>query len=260
MLAELHATLAWRASMMLSAITGPLFILINAAVWKGFFMTSETGVIGGFTYEGMVTYFAIVVLIGYLTWNDQEYNLSEDIEKGTLSQYLLKPHSFFRWQLYKTIMSQVVAFGLEFLPTLLVILLLGVPFTVSNPGWFAVFIVLAFFINYCMNNILGMLGFWLTKPRGLLWTWTFVKGLLFGMTIPLSVFPAFYQTVISYTPFPYFVYIPARVAMGLPVTVGGHDVSIPFVLAIGILNALLLYGINRVLWARGVKRYTGVGQ
>jgi len=259
-IAELQHVMIWRGAMMLSILTGPLFILVNAIVWKGLFVTSTSGVIGGYTYEAMVSYFATIILIQYLTWNNIEEKVMAAISEGNLSQYILKPYSFFSWLLNQVAIGRVAAFVIEFIPVVLVVKALDIPFTIAQPGWFIVFASIGVVVTYLMNLMLGMLAFWLTKPRGIIWTWIFLKGFLLGMFIPLSVFPAKIQSVLSFTPFPYFLYVPTRIAMGLPILIGGQEVSTLVVALVGLANVACMFIIAKLMWHQGIRRYTGVGQ
>ncbi|HEY1100714.1 MAG TPA: ABC-2 family transporter protein, partial [Myxococcota bacterium] len=75
-----------------------------------------------------------------------------------------------------------------------------------------------------------------------------------GAIAPLDVFPEAAREIVLLTPWPYLVWLPARVLMG--------DVD-PSVLLRGVVVMLgwcvFFFVVNRVLWRAGLKRFSSMG-
>jgi ABC-2 type transport system permease protein len=72
------------------------------------------------------------------------------------------------------------------------------------------------------------------------------------MIAPLDVFPETVRDVILWTPFPYLVYFPAALLTDLPVHIGQG------LLVISVWGILFFF-LNRWLWRRGLRHYSGMG-
>ncbi|MGL6137551.1 MAG: ABC-2 family transporter protein, partial [Planktothrix sp.] len=69
---------------------------------------------------------------------------------------------------------------------------------------------------------------------------------------PLELFPPMIRNIALMTPFPYLINFPASILVGLPVNIGQG------LLVMG-LWSLLFWVLNRWLWKRGLKHYSGMG-
>ena len=75
---------------------------------------------------------------------------------------------------------------------------------------------------------------------------------LSGAVIPLDLFPEALRAVLAYSPFPYMVYYPVKVAMG--------QLSLePQVFLILTAWTLVFAALNVLVWRRGLRLYTGAG-
>ncbi|MEM9538878.1 MAG: ABC-2 family transporter protein [Cyanobacteria bacterium P01_E01_bin.42] len=73
-----------------------------------------------------------------------------------------------------------------------------------------------------------------------------------GYIAPLFVFPDGASAIAQWTPFPYFLYFPAAIFVGFSVDLGrGFAVMLGW--------GIILYTINRWLWRKGLKQYSGMG-
>ncbi len=72
------------------------------------------------------------------------------------------------------------------------------------------------------------------------------------MIAPLDVYPEAVRDLILWTPFPYFVYFPAAIIIGLPVD---------FLRGLLIISGwgIFFWVLNRWLWRKGLKHYSGMG-
>jgi len=73
-----------------------------------------------------------------------------------------------------------------------------------------------------------------------------------GLIAPLDVFPDSIRDVLILTPFPYLVYFPAAILVDLKIQLfKGWLIMIFWI--------ILCYTLNRWLWKKGLKHYSGMG-
>ena len=72
------------------------------------------------------------------------------------------------------------------------------------------------------------------------------------MIAPLEVFPDGVREVALWTPFPYMINFPASLLIGLPVDLGRG-------LLVMLGWGLIFFVLNRWLWRKGLKHYSGMG-
>ena len=105
-----------------------------------------------------------------------------------------------------------------------------------------------------MAAAIGYTAFWLTSIRAfdrLMWT---LALLLSGRLVPVDVLPEWARAVSSVLWLRWSFDFPISVLIG---PIGGRDLLIGF--AMQALWVVLLIGIVRVIWRRGVRRYGAVG-
>ncbi len=113
-------------------------------------------------------------------------------------------------------------------------------------------VALAFILRFLIQYTLAMLAFWTERASALEEFWFLFYLFLSGLIAPLEVFPPEVRTFALWTPFPYLVHFPASLLSGLPVNVGqGILVMLGW--------CLLFFGLNRWLWRKGLKEYSGMG-
>jgi ABC-2 type transport system permease protein len=113
-------------------------------------------------------------------------------------------------------------------------------------------VVLAFILRFLIQYTLAMLAFWTERASALEEFWFLFYLFLSGLIAPLEVFPPEVRAFALWTPFPYLVNFPASLLSGLPVNVGqGILVMLGW--------CLLFFGLNRWLWRKGLKEYSGMG-
>lgn len=67
-------------------------------LWFAVYQSSEGGIdasINGFTYKEMIAYVVLTTIFGFVTFNnDTLWIINNDIRKGTIGNYLIKPISY----------------------------------------------------------------------------------------------------------------------------------------------------------------------
>jgi ABC-2 type transport system permease protein len=261
--ATIKEYLVYRSHMMISIFVGPVYFIVQYFVWTAVYgggaPHSGTGVIRGIEYLQMIRYFGILTLIGYMTWDSANWNLSMLIRTGKFLTFALRPihHPFFA--LSQKIGHRVLGTLLEALPCAVIfILLFKVDMMPSSIIWTALSILIAYFIYFYVSYIIGIASFWIVDAQGLHHFYNILHGVFSGAFIPLTFFPKPLQIIQFFLPFQYTSYVPAMVFLG-KYTLGDIELSIPVIVGIQALALLCLFLVSELLYSTAMKRFTAVG-
>ncbi|MBW4522086.1 MAG: ABC-2 family transporter protein [Scytolyngbya sp. HA4215-MV1] len=117
---------------------------------------------------------------------------------------------------------------------------------------FGLALLLSFCLRFLMQYTLAMFAFWIERATAIEQFWFLFFIFLSGLAAPLEVFPPLLREVTLWTPFPYIIYFPAAIVVGLPV-----DVLRGFLMMLG--WGWVFFVCNRWLWRQGLKQYSGMG-
>lgn len=200
-------------------------------------------------------YFLVVFLTRQMTVVWVIWDFEKEVVQGTLSFRLLQPldpgwHHFSGHGAERLARAPFVA-GLMVLFFALYPEALWLP----EPGrllLYALALVLAFSLRFLAQYTFAMASFWIERAVAIEQFWFLFYLFLSGMVAPLSLFPEQVAQVALWTPFPYLLYFPVAVLLGLDTPiVQGFAVTLGWLLVFSLLN--------RWLWRRGLRRYSGMG-
>ncbi len=242
--------LEYRAELLLWALSGSLpFILMG--VWI------EAADSGQFPYgpEAFARYFLAVFMVRQMTVVYVIWEFEAEVVQGKLSPLLLQPMDPV-WRHVASHVSERAA-RLPFAAAILVLFFVLYPEAFWIPDLMAVLsfclvVVLAFALRFIIQYTLALCAFWTERASALEDLWFLIYLFLSGLVAPLEVFPPAVRAVVEWTPFPYLVHFPASLLIGAPVDVGRS-------LSIMVGWMALALGINRWLWRKGLRRYSGMG-
>jgi len=115
-----------------------------------------------------------------------------------------------------------------------------------------VVIGLAFLLRFTIQYTFALFAFWTERASAIEDLWLLLFLFLSGMIAPLEIFPDSVRNVIIWLPFPYLIHFPASLLVGMPT-------DIPRSLAVMVAWIALFFGLNRWLWRRGLRQYSGMG-
>ncbi|MGL5194320.1 MAG: ABC transporter permease [Chroococcales cyanobacterium] len=242
--------LEYRAEIVLWALSGCLpFILMG--LWL------EASQTGGFALESVefARYFlaAFVVRQFNVVWVVWEFE--KEVVEGKLSMRLLQPLD----PVWHHVAAHLAERGarLPFVGGLILIFFALYPdaFWLPNLGRFLLWIgvvLLGFILRFLIQYTFALLCFWIERANAIEQFWFLFYLFFSGMVAPLEVFPESVRQVVLWTPFPYMIHFPAALLVGLPVNV------LPS-LAIMCGWVAIFWIINRWLWRRGLRQYSGMG-
>lgn len=240
----------YRAELILWVLANSLPIILMG-VW---IQASQKGQFS-LTPVDFARYFITVFIVRQITVVWVIWEFEREIVEGKLSPRLLQPIDP-AWHHIASHVSERFA-RLPFAVLLLVVFFFFYPqaFWVPNLTNFLLFLLavaLAFTLRFVIQYTFAMFAFWTERANAIENFWFLFYLFLSGMIAPLEVFPEPLRAVVLCTPFPYMIDFPVSLLVGLPV-----DISRGFWSMIGWI--LLFLGLNRLLWRRGLKRYSGMG-
>ena len=184
-------------------------------LWFAVYQISEGGIdssINNFTYKEMIAYVVLTTIFGFVTFNnDTLWIINNDIRKGTIGNYLIKPISYRGKFVASNIGALLIMTSIFGIPLYSIGLgvLIGIGFLpivsvwefIAHIGLFLIAGVLACLINDTIAYIFGILCFYTTSAWGLNSLKTTIIAFLSGTLLPLAFFPPIFRDIVGYMPF-----------------------------------------------------------
>ncbi len=240
----------------LLSLLNPLLVLL---FWRGAFESSASP-LGDWSYNAIASYYLLLVIAGsFLQVHVEEDIARRDIQSGFLSHYLTKPFSYILRKFFQELPWRIIQgfFGVLVLILFSFFLKNGLFLSHDLIGIIAsiIIVVLAFFISFLFKMIVGISALWITEFYGLQELIGIIDIVFAGFVMPLALFPPFIRTLSYILPFAYMIYFPILSFLG-------KLSSVELLQTIGIQFVwLAVFGIiYRMMWRRGIKKFTGLGQ
>ncbi len=241
----------FRAELILWALANSLSFILMGAWYEA---TSR----GSFSVQPLdvVRYFLAVFVVRQLTVVWVIWQVEEDMQRGRLAHYLLTPIDP-AWRYVASHVSERLA-RLPFSALIVVGFFVIYPPAFFVPGYKSAliagaFCVVAFALRFMLQYTLALLSFWTERASNVESLMFIVYMFLSGAVAPLDVFPPAVKDIVMLTPFPYLIWVPARLV------VGGADIDIPRAALVCGAWFIAIFVVNRIVWVRGLKRFSAQG-
>ena len=242
--------LEYRAELFLWALSGSL-PLILMGVW----IQAAQGGQFGLSPLVFTRYFLAVFIIRQFTIVWVIWEFEKEVVEGRLSPRLLQPLDPV-WHHIASHLSERLArlpFGLVLVALFFTLYpqAFWVP-SLKNLLLFVVAVICAFALRFVIQYTFALFAFWTERASAIESFWFLLYLFLSGLIAPLEMFPEPVREVVLWTPFPYLIHFPAALLIGLPV-----ELTRGFLVMLG--WGMLFFVLNRWLWRRGLKQYSGMG-
>lgn len=257
-------------SFLIGALTTPVFMgfffyfvwdyiysmKYQAAIKSGEFVGNIANfTIGGFTFNEMLVYLIIGLLINITRSTDLSNKISEVIKSGDIAIYLCRPVNFVKSLLAEGIGTKVVNFFIFIILLIIMTNLFDLPYPKGILFLiFLLYAILMILFDIILYVIIGGLSFWFVEIWGIRASIEQVLWILSGRVLPLSLFPNWMQSFMAFTPFMYLEYTFASLYLG--------KLSIEEALrAMGIFMfwIFLMLLLMRYLYKKGFKKLEAFG-
>jgi ABC-2 type transport system permease protein len=233
----------------------PLFATIS--LWRAIYSDKES--IAGFTLAQMISYYLVITIVDSLTAvTEDDWQIAADIKDGNISQFLLKPMDYLAYRLCLYGSGRLIYTACAIVPVTLFIAFQGryfvLPADAATVAWFAASLVMTALLQFLISFTMALLAFWVLDVSTfifILFAFEYIAG---GHLFPLDVLPQAINQALHLTPFPYMLYFPVNIYLGR--VTGGALWQGMVVQACWVVAA---YALARLVWSRGLRKYSAVG-
>lgn len=252
--------LTYRFNFLARTLFGFIPMIAILYVWRAIYAGKGAGgMVGAYTLAEMISYYLLTVMVDAFTAvNEDDWQIAADIKDGNISQFLLKPMDYLAYRLSLFLAGRVAYLGVAAIPLALFVLALRHYF-VWPPSWggFGLFLfslALTALLQFFMSYTMAMLAFWVLEVSTFIFILFAFEYIASGHLFPLDILPPGLSRALDFTPFPYQLYFPVSVYLGKS---AGADLLRG--LATQAAWVLVVYGLARLAWARGIRRYSAAG-
>jgi ABC-2 type transport system permease protein len=207
---QLLDSLAYPADLFSRSISMGLFMWVFLNLWRVTYTATGSSEIAGLSLRETMWYLMITEMV-ILSKPRMSNNIATAVKDGSIAYLLNKPYNFILYQASVALGDSVFRMVANALMGGAVIwLMVGPP-----PGFFSwpgtiLAIILAWFIDFCINALLGLLAFLTEDISAFMWIYQKMILVLGGVLIPLDFFPDWLKNISLSLPFAYTTYAPAR--------------------------------------------------
>lgn len=261
----LEERLAYRGDFALGTLMRFLPIITQIFLWWAVFDAigapgASQGQLAGYSFSDMVAYYLLSMLgRAFSSMPGLASTVSKQIREGEIKKFLIQPIDMLGFLLLGRAAHKVAYYTVATLPFALVFFLCRGFFT---EGWpepsvlaaFALSLIFAFLLGYFLDLCIGLIGFWFLEVSSLLFVYMLLNFFLSGHMFPLDLIPEPWKSLVDVLPFKYLAYFPAAVFLGKI-----ERDELWRELGVEALWLVALIMLARVLYARGIRRYSGFG-
>jgi ABC-2 type transport system permease protein len=257
-LVGLQSNLVYRWNFAIRATFSMFHLVVVFLLWGAAYSGKDA--IGGFNVAQTMTYFIFMLVLQYFIGAfSEDYQISEEIRNGLINQFLLKPVNYYVYRISIFLSARCVSGLLALIPIILILPLLWSHITLPFDGWrFALGLpamILSAFIQFTIAYCFGLLTFWFLEIQAFIILSFAIETLLGGQMFPLDLLPKWLFEVSHYLPYYYQMYFPVAIFTGRL----NEPMEAVAGLGIQLFWALVLLGVAKLLWVRGLRRHTAVG-
>lgn len=184
-------------------------------IWNAVYGDSDT--LGGMTAAQMSSYVAVSWMARAFYFNNLDREIANEIRDGSVAIQLIRPYQYLTVKMMQGFGEGLFRLLMFSIPGMIVVSLI---FPIQFPGdparwlWFAVMLLLSFFINSQINLLTGLFAFYVENNEGMMRMKRVAVDLCSGLVIPLSFFPGWAETALKLLPFQAITYLPASAFTG----------------------------------------------
>jgi ABC-2 type transport system permease protein len=215
--------------------------------------------IAGYSYHDFVAYYLLTMLgRAFSSMPGLASGIANQVRDGEVKKFLIQPIDMVGFLLLSRIAHKLAYYSVATGPFALVYFLCRGFF----PGWpdaltmaaFVASLIMGFLLGFFLEAAMGLISFWFLEVSSLLFVYMLFSFFLSGHMFPLDMLPSPWNYVVELLPLQYLAYFPSAVFLGK--ITGLRLLRHLCVEALWIVTFIVLC---RVMWHRGVRRYSGFG-
>ena len=207
----------------------------------------------------MFTYVVLIAFVNSIVLSTQTFRVAEEISNGSLSNYLIRPINFIRYNLFRDLADKLTNTFFSIIEVGLILILLKPQFIFQdNLGVLFLFVcatVISVFLYFFISLLLSFIGFWSKEIWAPRFIFFIIIAFLAGTYFPLDIVPPTVYKILELLPFTYLIFFPIKIYLG---TVNPAFIIKGFL--ISLIWVSVLYYFAKLVWHKGLKIYTAEGK
>ncbi len=256
--ASLGQELVYKTSFIFTRIRSLLTFFLLFFLWDAVYRSGEN--VFGISREQMLTYVFGILIVKAIVANSKISSLSGEIASGSLTNYLLKPVSYFKLSFARDIGTKSINLIFAFFEIIFVYLILRPQLFWQTEAisvfLFIVLLGIAVVTYFFLLALVSMVPFWLAEQT---WPPVFlfltISDLMSGAIFPLDILPEYLRYIFLLTPFPYLLYVPLQIYLGR-----FSVVMVVKYVAVSVFWLLVSFLFFNYSWKKGIKLYRAEGR
>lgn len=213
----------------------------------------------GYTESLILTYILGTAILGSLIFATRTLDIGEQINKGELSNFLIRPINYFLYKISQDVADKGINTFFVIFEITIILLLFAPPIFIQTNILALILtvmaVVLGIILYFLISFLLGMIGFWSPEVWGPRFIFSVLSGFLAGGLFPLDILPKGAFLFLQALPFPYLLYFPLKVYLGML-----SEIQIITGLTLAAVWIVVLYYFVKFIWKRGLSVYEAVGR
>lgn len=261
----LDERLVYRGDFALGTLMRFLPIVTQIFLWYAVFQARGGESLAGYQYHQFVAYYLLTMVSrAFSSMPGLSSGITRQIRQGEIKKFLIQPVDMLGFLLLGRVAHKLAYYSVAIGPFALVFFLCrgyfyDLPATAATHSItallaFVASLIMAFLLGYFLEASLGLVGFWWLEISSLLFVYMLFSFFLSGHMFPLDMLPEPWHTLVDILPLQYLAYFPAAVFLG-KIT----GLSLVQHLLIEVAWIVFFIGLSRLLYYRGLKRYSGFG-
>jgi len=246
----------YKANFIINMLFSFIPFLASVLLWKCIY--SDHVEAFGFTLNEMITYYFIMLLVENLITNTTTYEIAKDIRLGDISKYLIKPINYMGYNFMKAIPKNLVFLVFGGIPIIILGIVirgfLTIKFSLLNIICFILALTIGYLINFLLNYLLSILAFFFSEVNSMFVAIDVLKGIVTGKLFPISIVPPLLYSILMLTPFQFTAYFPTIILLNKLTQKQMYTGLIT-----GTIWVLVLFVLCKVMWKKGLLRYSAFG-
>jgi len=237
------------------SVINPLIMIL---FWKGAKLNANSNITNKWNISSISAYYILLIIASSILISHIEESVAYyDIRKGELSNYLLRPISYYWIKLTEETPYRILQGIFGIITFFIFTFFLGklVSFHQSNLFLNIIIAINSFFISFTFKISMALLAFWFINISGIFNTFEVVKAVFSGIILPLELMPEILKNIAFITPFPYAIYYPIIAFQGKLTSLQSTKI-----IGIQFFWIFILALTYKFLWKKGIKKFTAVGQ
>lgn len=246
--------LQYRLATFVIIVGNLIYLTIVYFLWKAIFASSETGIVGGMSFESTLIYLVLATALFNFMQMYAVWEIGRNIQSGKIVLDLLRPFEYRKYLFWSYVGPLIVQFVTTFLPTFIAVLIVtkgSIPLGV-NLLYFVISITLGVIVNYCIDFIVGTICIYTESIWGINIMKEVIVLLFSGATIPLAFFPGKLRVIAMCLPFRTIYDSPLKLLLN-----SSPDLmEVVKTLGLQLIWAIILTIISKAFWKLSIKKIT----